>query len=116
MTDIHRLRAIGHGLSPVVTLGVHGLTDAVRAELERALAAHELIKVRLATGDRHARAAMLAGLARGAGAAIVGSVGRNALLYRANPAADPRLSNVARAAVTGGQRRGSHTRRGRPAR
>ena len=56
--DIKQLRAIGHKLKPVVTVAGNGLTDAVYAELERALSDHELIKIKLAVGSREARAAV----------------------------------------------------------
>ena len=40
------LRRLGHALSPIVLLGNAGLTDGVLAEMDRALADHELVKVR----------------------------------------------------------------------
>ena len=48
------LRAKATCLSPVVIIGDKGLTDEVVAEVDRALKAHELIKVRAATDDREA--------------------------------------------------------------
>lgn len=36
-----------HTLSPVVLIGKHGVTDAVINEIDLALQAHELIKIRL---------------------------------------------------------------------
>src|ERR1700690_1960139 len=41
------LRALGHGLAPVVQIGKSGLSVGVKEELDRALSIHELIKVRL---------------------------------------------------------------------
>ncbi len=38
-----RLRQIGHALNPVVMTGGQGLTENVVEEINRALAAHELI-------------------------------------------------------------------------
>jgi RNA-binding protein len=52
------LRTIGHDLNPIVTVAGNGLSDNVLAELERALEDHELIKVKLAIGDREARKAL----------------------------------------------------------
>ena len=49
------LKAKAHKLDPVVHVGAKGLTDEVIAEIDRALHAHELIKVRAATLDRNAR-------------------------------------------------------------
>jgi len=48
------LRAEAHKLDPVVLIGDKGLTDEVIAEIDRSLKAHELIKVRAATGERDA--------------------------------------------------------------
>ncbi len=41
------LRALGHGLAPVVQVGKSGLSAGVKEELDKALTFHELIKVRL---------------------------------------------------------------------
>ena len=49
------LKAKAHKLDPVVHVGAKGLTDEVIVEIDRALHAHELIKVRAATLDRNAR-------------------------------------------------------------
>jgi RNA-binding protein len=49
------LKAKAHKLDPVVHVGAKGPTDEVIAEIDRALQAHELIKVRAATLDRNAR-------------------------------------------------------------
>jgi RNA-binding protein len=57
------LRRLAHPLSPLVMLGNAGLTDGVVAELERALAHHELVKVSARVGERDARNAALATLA-----------------------------------------------------
>ena len=91
-----RLKAIGQRLKPVVTVAARGLADGVLAELERALADHELIKVRLAIGDRSERAALTRELCARLGAECVQAVGRTILLYRPAPHPDPRLSNLLR--------------------
>ncbi|HEX2162424.1 MAG TPA: YhbY family RNA-binding protein [Thermoanaerobaculia bacterium] len=75
------LRARAHGLDPVVSIGGKGLTEAVVAEADRALDAHELIKVRL-VGDRDEREATAAELAERLSAEALGIVGRVAMLYR----------------------------------
>ncbi len=79
------LRAQAHGLSPVVMIGDKGLTDAIVAETDRALTAHELIKVKAATDDREARAAWMAGLCERLGAQPVQSIGKILVLWRENP-------------------------------
>ncbi len=80
------LRGLGHSLKPVLTVADKGLSDAVRAEYENALAHHELIKVRLRVGDRDLRDQYIDSLCANAGAELVQRVGNVALVYRANPA------------------------------
>jgi hypothetical protein len=55
------LRARAHHLHPVVMVGHHGLTPAVLHEIDAALSAHELIKVRVFSDDRSEREALSAG-------------------------------------------------------
>ena len=86
------LRALAHGLEPVVLVGRAGLTDAVIREVDDALAARELIKVRL-SGDRDERAAAADDLAARVGAETVGRIGRVAILYRRHP--DPARRKIA---------------------
>ena len=45
------LRAAAHPLHPVVLIGDRGLTAAVLEEIDRTLAAHELIKIRVAGAE-----------------------------------------------------------------
>lgn len=54
------LRAAAHHLDPVVTIGQAGLTPAVLHEIDVALTAHALIKVRVSSDDRAEREAHLA--------------------------------------------------------
>ncbi|MDQ2075778.1 YhbY family RNA-binding protein [Marinimicrobium sp. ABcell2] len=89
-------RALGHKLNPIVTIADRGLTDGVRAELNRALDDHELIKVKLAVSereDRHEVVELLKALPR---VEIIQQVGKVALLYRANKKPNPKLSNLLR--------------------
>lgn len=90
------LRSIGHHLNPVVTVSENGISENLLAELDRALRDHELIKVKLALPDRDDRTLMLEELTRGGQAELVQSIGKTALLYRKNPRANPKLSNIVR--------------------
>ncbi|KFF47880.1 ribosome assembly RNA-binding protein YhbY [Salinicola endophyticus] len=90
-------RSIGHHLQPVVTVSENGLGEGAQQELERALRDHELIKVKLAIPEREDRQAMIEELVAVSGAELVQSLGKVALLYRHNPKANPKLSNIARA-------------------
>ena len=84
------LRALAHALKPFIRVGAAGLTAALTAEAARALADHELIKVKAAPGERAARDELFEALAQRTGAALVHRIGHVAVLYR--PRADlPRL-------------------------
>jgi RNA-binding protein len=78
------LRAQAHKLSPVVIIGDKGLTDSVVAEVERALKAHELIKVRAATDDRAARGTWMETLCQRLDAHPVQAIGKVLVIYREN--------------------------------
>ncbi len=91
-----RLRQIGHGLNPVVMLGNQGLTDNVVDEALRALADHELIKVKVSGEDKEQRLAMLQGLADKTESLIVQQVGKMALLYKKAAKQNQHLSNLVR--------------------
>lgn len=79
------LKARAHGLEPVVQVGQAGLSDALVAEVDRALQAHELIKVKLGGADRETRATLTQDLCARTGAAEVQQVGRVAVLWRPRP-------------------------------
>ncbi|MBN2886783.1 MAG: YhbY family RNA-binding protein [Chromatiaceae bacterium] len=74
-----------HHLKPVVLIGQHGLGESVLAELEVALAHHELLKIRISVGDREERDAILATIGERTGAALISRIGNVAALYRPNP-------------------------------
>jgi RNA-binding protein len=70
----------------------------VYAEAERALSDHELIKVRFSIADRVERGAAIMAFCEHTGAQSVQEIGKIALVYRHNPDADPRLSNLRQSA------------------
>ena len=78
------LKARAHALEPIVQIGQAGASAAAIAEVDRALLAHGLIKVRL-TGDREERDALAASLSEGTDASIVQQVGRIVVLWRPRP-------------------------------
>ncbi|MEP4146744.1 MAG: ribosome assembly RNA-binding protein YhbY [Halioglobus sp.] len=94
--EIKQLRAIGHKLKPVVTVAGKGLSDAVVAEVDRALNQHELIKIKLAVGDKEAKTAVTEELCERSGAEVVQSIGNVILVLRRTAKPDPRLSNLLR--------------------
>jgi RNA-binding protein len=79
------LKAQSHHLKPVVSVGQAGASEPLLAELEGALAHHELLKVKVAAGDRALRDAIIEHLLKATGATLVNRIGNVAVLYRANP-------------------------------
>jgi putative YhbY family RNA-binding protein len=84
MTPAERkaLKAKAHKLDPVVHVGAKGLTEEVIAEIDRALHAHELIKVRAASLDRDAREEAFGRIAEKTGAQAVQHIGKVFVLFR----------------------------------
>lgn len=78
------LKARAHKLDPVVIIGSKGLTGEVLAEVERALRAHELIKVRAPSLERAERGEALKSLCEKTGAEPVQEIGKVFVLYRKN--------------------------------
>jgi putative YhbY family RNA-binding protein len=78
-------RSNAHHLDPVVAIGNEGLTAAVEKEIDSALKAHGLIKVRMFSDDRTAREAALASLAEKLGAAPIQHIGKLLVLWRPIP-------------------------------
>ena len=78
-------RSEAHHLDPVVMIGGDGLTPAVEKEVDAALNAHGLIKVRVFSDDRGARDSMLATLADSLGAAPIQHIGKLLVLWRPIP-------------------------------
>jgi RNA-binding protein len=76
------LKAKAHKLEPVVLIGAKGLTDEVVKEVDLALKAHELIKVRAGGLERDARAEAMQTLCERTGAQPVQSIGKVLVLYR----------------------------------
>lgn len=79
------LKGRAHALEPVVHVGTAGVTDAVVAELERALTAHELLKVRIGSDDREARVALGEELCARTDATVVDRIGKVLILWRPRP-------------------------------
>ena len=90
------LRAEAHKLNPVVIIGDKGLTDEVMAEIDRALKAHELIKVRAATDDRDARDVWMESICGKLQAHPVQQIGKIFVVYREKPAQEEKPAAPAR--------------------
>jgi|SRR5690554_5274626 len=81
------LKGLAHPLKPVILIGNSGLTDNVLAEIDNALAHHELIKVRVSGQERADRKQMLDDIAVKTGADLVVVIGHIGGFYR--PAEKP---------------------------
>ncbi len=107
-------RANAHHLDPVVLIGGDGLTAAVQKEIDAALKAHGLIKVRVFNDDRAAREEMYQQLADALHAAPIQHIGKLLVLWRPIPAKEkaidedrmpgPRDVKVLKFSKRGGQR------------
>lgn len=85
-TQIKYLKGMAHALNPVVTVGQQGLKATVLEEIDKALEHHQLIKIKLALGDREARADLLDQIMAHANKAeLIQQVGGMAILYQRNP-------------------------------
>jgi RNA-binding protein len=78
-------RADAHHLNPLVLIGNDGLTPAVQKEVDAALNAHGLIKVRVFSDERETREAIFSTLAEQLGAAPVQHIGKLLVLWRPMP-------------------------------
>ena len=93
--------------------GGEGLTPAVSKEIDHALNAHGLIKVRVFSDDRPAREAMLQTLADTLGAAPIQHIGKLLVLWRPIPpkektARDDRLPGPRTVKVVSFSKSGNH--------
>jgi RNA-binding protein len=94
--DKKYLRQLGHQLNPVVTVAGKGLNENVLLEIERALKDHELIKIKLAVGDRVAKKTVAEEICQRCKAQLVQSIGHIVLVYRKADKPNPKLSNLLR--------------------
>ncbi|AMP90737.1 ribosome assembly RNA-binding protein YhbY [Legionella pneumophila] len=78
------LKAKAHHLKPVVLLGAKGLTEAILAETNVALLAHELIKVKINGAEKEDRIQMAEELCEQLDAQLVQMIGNTLVLYRKN--------------------------------
>ena len=85
-------RAEAHHLNAVVMVGSDGLTEGVRKEIDAALSAHGLIKVRVQSDDRPGRETMFQALADELDAAPIQHIGKLLVLWRPVREKDKKVS------------------------
>jgi RNA-binding protein len=76
------LRSQAHALKPVVLVGGEGLTDAVLAEIEVHLVAHELIKIRVFGDERDERIAVYEDICDRLNAAPIQHIGKLLVIWK----------------------------------
>ncbi len=79
------LKARAHAIKPVVWIGAAGLSENVMHELDQGLKSHELIKVKVASDERHTRTAFLNEICERLGARPVQHIGKILVIYRPQP-------------------------------
>ncbi len=79
-----QLKAQAHSLKPVVFIGDKGLTEAVINEVDQALKAHELIKVKIRGQEKQDRISLAQQLCPNIEAELVQHIGNTLVLYRQN--------------------------------
>ncbi|MFO7974636.1 MAG: YhbY family RNA-binding protein [Candidatus Hydrogenedentota bacterium] len=79
--DRKYLRGLGQKLEPIVMVGKNGIADTLIDSTNKALTAHELVKVRFVDRKDEKRA-LIDELATATESEVVGMIGHTALLYR----------------------------------
>lgn len=79
------LRALGNEMEPILIVGKGGVTDNVVEQLDEALTARELVKVRVLPHTEYDMKEIGETLSRETVSEIVQIVGRNILYYRTPP-------------------------------
>ena len=85
-------RAQAHHLNAVVMVGSDGLTAGVQKEIDAALNAHGLIKVRVQSDDRASREKMFQTAATALSAAPIQHIGKLLVLWRPMPEREKKVS------------------------
>ncbi|MCG7531964.1 ribosome assembly RNA-binding protein YhbY [Psychrobium sp. MM17-31] len=83
------LKGLAHSLKPIVQLGANGLTEGVLAEIDNALAHHELIKVKVATSDREMKKLIIEAIVRETESVKVQTIGHVLVIYK--PSEEPSI-------------------------
>ena len=79
------LKAAGHNLKPVITIGMNGLSESLLSEFEKTIDHHELIKIRIRISDKSSRKELIKELCDKSKSQVVSTVGSTAVVFRKNP-------------------------------
>lgn len=81
-SQLKTLKQLSHHLEPIILLGNKGLTDAVHKEIDVALAAHELIKIKLSSKDKAEKQLLTETICNTHGATLIAQIGHVISIYK----------------------------------
>jgi len=84
-----KLKALAHGLRPVIQVGKKGLTGELTAAVDASLLDHELIKMKF-VGFKEEKREIIDAIAEKTGCIVVEVIGHVAILYRPHPDGEKR--------------------------
>jgi len=82
--QIKHLRSLAHSIKPVVMIGQHGLSDNIHMEIDDALRAHELIKIKLGAYEADKRKEVASFLCDHHHATHVQTIGKMLVMFKRN--------------------------------
>lgn len=80
--QIQFLKGEAHHLKPILQLGANGFTEGVLAEIENALNAHELIKIKIPSEDREELQLYVEAIVRESKAHKIQLIGKTLILFK----------------------------------
>jgi len=87
------LRGLAHNLNPSAFVGTKGVTTALTQEMENALNASELIKIKFVDHkEKDVKSALLEEITARLNCHVAGTIGHVAVLYRCHP--DPEKRKI----------------------
>lgn len=107
---------MAHHLDPVVQIGHDGLTDAVVQQIDEALRAHELIKVRLGSESPIEREEAATEIAARTASEIAQTIGRVIVAFRRRPKKPKVTLRTSERPLKTKGAKGRKPRKGKPAR
>jgi RNA-binding protein len=84
LEQLLKLKKSAHHLKPIVIIGQKGLTDAVTLEIDQALKAHELLKLKISGWEKNDREEMINSICNSLGAETIQIIGHVVTIYRKN--------------------------------
>lgn len=84
-SQIIYLKKLSQEIKPVILIGNQGLSQMVHKEIDCALTAHELIKIKLGNLADEIQQQMIDQIKQSQQAHFVYKIGHNAVFYRQNP-------------------------------